>query len=69
MRVLNKKLWPYKIKVNDDEYSVSVYHMETWLGEQLGILKGRWTVVYHHDRTDFYFRTNEDAVWFKLRWA
>jgi len=69
MRVLRKELWPYKVKVNDKEFTTSITEMEIWLGEQLGTFKGRWNVVYQYNQTDFYFREGRDATLFALRWA
>jgi hypothetical protein len=69
MRVLRKELWPYKVKVNDKEFTTSITEMEIWLGEQLGTFKGRWNVVYHYNQTDFYFREGRDATLFALKWA
>ncbi len=69
MRVLKKELWPWKIKVNEAEFTTSVTEMEIWLGEQLGTFKGRWNVVYQSKHTYFYFRKGEDATLFALRWS
>lgn len=69
MRRLKKELWPYKVKVNDKEFTTDITEMEIWLGEQLGTFKGRWNVVYQYNRTDFYFREQEDAMIFSLRWG
>jgi hypothetical protein len=68
MRALKKELWPYKVKVNENEFTTSVTEMELWLGEQLGTFKGRWNVVYQSNCTYFYFHKQEDAVIFSLRW-
>lgn len=68
MRELRKELWPYKVKVNDNEFTVSVTEMELWLGKQLGTFRGRWNVVYEPNCTYFYFHKQEDAVIFSLRW-
>ena len=69
MRELKKELWPYKVKVGEKEFTTSITDIELWLGEQLGTFRGRWNVVYHHDRTEFYFREGRDATMFALRWA
>lgn len=69
MRVLKKELWPYKVKVGEKEFTTSVTDIELWLGEQLGTFRGRWNVVYHYNRTEFYFRLQEDAMIFSLRWS
>ena len=68
MRELRKELWPYKVKVNENEFTTSITEMEIWLGEKLGTFKGRWNVVYQSSSTYFYFRLQEDAVIFSLRW-
>ncbi len=69
MRILKKELWPYKVKVNEDQSDISITDMEVWLGQQLGTFKGRWNVVYQHNRTDFYFKDGKDATLFSLKWA
>jgi len=69
MRELRKELWPYKVKVNENEFTTSITEMEIWLGEKLGTFKGRWNVVYWSNETYFYFRKQEDAVIFSLRWG
>jgi hypothetical protein len=68
MRILKKELWPYKIKVNGNvEHGTT--DIEIWLGKQLGTFKGRWNVVYQYNETHFYFRNEQDATLFALRWA
>jgi len=69
MRVLKKELWPYKVKVNENEFTTSVTEMELWLGGELGTYKGRWNVVYQSSHTYFYFREQEDAAMFALMWS
>lgn len=69
MRILKKELWPYKVKVNGNEFNTSITEMEVWLGEQLGTFKGRWNVVYQSKEIYFYFRESKDATIFSLRWA
>lgn len=68
MRELKKELWPYKVTINSD-WKQEITPVEIWLGEQLGTFKGRWNVVYFHNRTDFYFRLSEDATLFALKWS
>ena len=68
MRILKKELWPYRVKV-DSANLADVTPVETWLGETLGAFKGRWNVVYQYNRTDFYFKDDEDAMMFSLRWS
>ena len=67
MRELNKEIWPYKVTINSD-WKQEITSVEIWLGEQLGTFKGRWTVMYRYNCTDFYFRRGEDATLFALRW-
>ena len=69
MRVLKKELWPYKVEVKLTESSADITAIEIWLGTQLGAFKGLWNMVYHHDRTDFYFRNSGDATLFALKWT
>jgi len=69
MRILKKEVWPYKVKVNKNEFTTSVTEMEIWLGEQLGTFKGRWNVVYQSKEIYFYFRDGKDATMFSLRWG
>ncbi len=66
MRRLKKELWPVKITVDKPESTDDIYY---WLGDHLGVFKGRWNAVYQHNCTDFYFRNEKDAVLFSLRWA
>lgn len=68
MRILKKELWPYRVKVNSDNTN-DITPVELWLGEKLGTFKGRWNVVYKHNYTEFYFKEQEDAVIFALKWA
>jgi hypothetical protein len=68
MRVLKKELWPHRITVNS-HWKDDITPVEVWLGEKLGIFKGRWNVVYEYNHTDFYFKEQGDAVIFALKWA
>ena len=68
MRILNKEQWPVRVAVNSDN-TKDITPIELWLGEQLGTFRGRWNVVYHHNETHFYFKTQQDATWFALKWA
>jgi hypothetical protein len=69
MRDLKREFWPHKVKVGEDQFSNSITEIELWLGKQLGTFKGRWNVVYHYDKTYFYFREQQDAVLFALKWS
>ena len=68
MRELKKELWPHRVRVNSDNL-VDITPVEIWLGETLGTFKGRWNVVYNYNHTEFYFKDQQDAVFFKLKWA
>ena len=73
MRKLKKAIWPYKITVkgsfSDYKQNLQINDIVTWLGENLGLFKDQWTVVYSHDRTDFYFKDDRNATLFALRWS
>lgn len=68
MRVLKKELWPSRVTLNSD-WKKDINDVEEWLGENFGAFKGKWNVVYNYNKTDFYFRSEEDAVIFKLTWS
>jgi hypothetical protein len=70
MRILKKELWPHRISVGAENWdNDSVIDREHWLGEKMGPLKGRWNVVYNHNKTDYYFKSGSDATMFSLKWA
>ena len=69
MRELRRSLWPNKVTVNENNQYQDITPIELWLGETMGPFKHRWHVVYHSDRTDFYFQAREDAMLFKLTWT
>jgi len=70
MRILKKELWPHKIELDiSDNDSDKIYDIEIWLGEQLGCFKDRWNAVYKHNGTDYYFKDDEFATLFLLRWS
>lgn len=68
MRELKNEIWPFKVKLESDSLK-EITPVEEWLGEQFGIFKGRWNVVYRYNSTDFYFKDSYDAMMFKLRWS
>lgn len=68
MRILKKTLWPYMVTVNSDNWS-DITPVEEWLAEQVGAFHYQWNVVYNFNRTDFYFKNNQDATFFALRWT
>jgi hypothetical protein len=69
MRQLKKELWPYKVRYGVDDSNIKIIEVENWLGENLGVFKDRWNVVYQFSHTDFYFRNGRDATMFMLRWS
>lgn len=68
MREIKKELWPYRVPLNSD-WKDEITPVELWLGQKFGTFRGRWNVVYHHNRTDFYFKNAADATLFALKWS
>jgi hypothetical protein len=68
MRRLKIELWPEKVGLDIDEYDVVIGDIEQWLEENIGEFKKKWNAVFHHNRTDFYFKDGKDATVFLLRW-
>lgn len=64
MRRLKKELWP--ICVSYHEYSES--EIENWLNANVGSWKDKWIAIYFSNSTDYYFRNEQDATLFSLRW-
>jgi hypothetical protein len=69
MRELKRDLWPHRVTLHQIETDVSMYTVEKWVGERLGIFKDQWNMVYQHNRTDFYFKQASDATLFSLKWS
>ena len=63
MRILNKEHWPYKITLENNTDGV-----EDWLFNEYGKFKNRWNAVYKFNSSDYYFRTEGDAIRFALIW-
>jgi hypothetical protein len=68
MRELKRELWPVKVAL-DINKEHDIMAMELWMGEKFGTFKGRWNFVQHWKGTDVYFRNEQDALMFSLRWA
>ena len=68
MRELKRDLWPVKVTIPTTE-DTSLTEMEIWMGGKFGTFKGRWNIVQHWKTADFYFRNEQDALVFSLRWA
>ena len=66
MRELKKAIWPHKVTIND---VVAASDAEIWLGETMGIYKGRWNFILLFGSVEFYFKDGKDAIMFALRWA
>ncbi len=68
-RQLNSTIWPEKIVLAEpsaEDYAPRV----KWLKEKFGSYGNRWYVIINNNKTFiFYFKNNEDAVLFTLRWA
>jgi hypothetical protein len=69
MRRLKQELWPHKITLNKVESDPKLYLIEAWLEQNIGLLKGRWIIIYFTNKTDVYFRDSKDATMFSLRWS
>ena len=69
MRILKKELWPYKLTLSIGTSNPKIDDIEIWLGENLGAFRLKWNVVYYNRTTDFYFRSEQDAILFILRWS
>jgi hypothetical protein len=69
MRELARSAWPHKIRLNYVADNDSLTRMETWLRNNVGEDSKHWYVIYHYDGTDFYFKDQQDAVWFSLKWV
>ena len=69
MRILKKEIWPAKILIPKDESDGYHYHIEIWLGENMGAFKGRWNQVACSKGVHYYFRNRKDATMFALRWS
>jgi hypothetical protein len=68
MRELKRELWPVKVAVPDTR-DTTLTEMEIWMGEKFGTFKGRWNFVQHFKGVDVYFRNEQDAIMFSLKWA
>lgn len=62
MRILNKRYWPVKIKLDfdDDKISEAIH----WSNESLG--QDNFRII---GSSTFYFKNKEDAMMFKLKWS
>ena len=70
MRELKKSIWPSRIKIGLIEYGSKHNEIETWLSENLGVVKGRWNeVVVGNNVVYYYFKSQADATLFALRWS
>lgn len=68
MRELKRELWPVKVSL-DEAKERNLTEMEIWMGQKFGTFKGRWNIVQHFRGVDFYFRNEQDAVMFSLKWV
>jgi hypothetical protein len=70
MRILKKKHWPAMVDTTQDSHlnnNDTLLNVITWCKENVG--KGRYYVVDHYSHRTFYFRAEEDATLFTLRWV
>lgn len=67
---LDKTIWPYSVNIPVDHLGQTILDCECWLEENMGEMCDRWYVAsYGTKKAVYYFRTEQDAVWFTLRWA
>jgi hypothetical protein len=70
MRELKKDIWPHKVTIKTGiGTDRAVCDAEIWLGETMGIYKGRWNFIILFGSVKFYFKDEKDAVFFALRWS
>lgn len=69
LRVLNKKIWPYQVNLQEKSSSADIEEIEAWLVKKLGPHRDRWNVIYYYDQVVFYFKEGSDATMFSLRWG
>ena len=68
-RQLNKKVWTEKVVLAEPSES-DYAPRDKWLKEKFGSYGNRWYVIINNNKTFiFYFKNEEDAVLFALRWA
>lgn len=63
MRVLNKKIWPYQIEIFGnglDDYT----EISDWLTDTIH----PYTWINRHISTVYCFTTEQDAMYFSLKW-
>jgi hypothetical protein len=68
MRVLNKKIWPYQVKINkhpDRNYVTDENPQEIWCRKNL---KSKNWYSFGYTDVTFVFKRHEDAVLFSLHW-
>lgn len=70
MRHLDRKKWPHLVEfsyVNDMQTHQDAL---SWIIENYGpdIKNQRWYAICGHKKTYVYFKHEDDAVYFKLRW-
>lgn len=69
MRRLKQEIWPYKITLTKSDKNFDFYEIEQWLGENTGLWKDRWAIIYFSNKSDVYFKDGKDATMFALRWS
>ena len=68
-RQLNKKVWTERVVLAEPSES-DYASRDKWLKEKFGSYGNRWYVIINNNKTFiFYFKYEEDAVLFALRWA
>lgn len=63
------EIWPHQITIPKLN-SAKVVEVEIWLEENMGRISDRWYVgSYRLSSAEYYFKYEQDAVWFALRWS
>jgi hypothetical protein len=69
MRELKRDLWPHKVVIKDRDRQ-AITEMEVWLTQKLGAFHYHWTIVHFiGGKADFYFKQEQDATLFALKWS
>jgi hypothetical protein len=64
-RELNRTLWPGKARID----TVNDNSRELWLTQKVGYRGKEWSVIYHSDKIDYYFKDANHSIIFLLKWS
>jgi hypothetical protein len=70
MRELKRDLWPHKVTINLKP-GLTLDEVDSWLTSRFGGFKKGWNynIVDYYGGVDFYFKQEQDATLFALRWS